>query len=107
MTQQKFSHIGMGHLVCANRVLAVINPHSACGRRYSRNAKEVGKYIDATMGKTLKSLQLIDDGSVIGATITSRTLQKRFSGTDVYKDFDEGDSIDEDSGAERQATKTI
>lgn len=89
MTQLKFAHVGMGHLACANRVLAVIKPHTTCGKRYLKNAKETGHYIDATMGKTLKALLLLDDGSVMGSMITSKTLLKRLSGDDLAEETED------------------
>lgn len=62
-----------------------------CGRRYSRNAKEAGRYIDATMGKGLKSLLLLDDGSVMGSLITTKTLLKRLNAVESSDDIEEDD----------------
>lgn len=85
----RFVHVGLGHQVQAGRVLAVIKPSGMCGRRYSRNAKEVGRYIDATMGKGLKSLLLLDDGSVMGSLITTKTLLKRLNAVESSDDIEE------------------
>ena len=60
-----------------------------CGRRYSRNAKEASRYIDATMGKGLKSLLLLDDGSVMGSLITTKTLLKRLNAVESSDDIEE------------------
>ena len=85
----RFVHVGMGHLVQAGRVLAVIKPSGTCGRRYSRLARENGKFIDATIGKGLKSLLLLDDGSVMGSMITTKTLLKRLNAVESSDDIDD------------------
>lgn len=96
----RFVHAGLGHLVQAGRVLAVIKPSGTCGRRYSRMAREEGRFIDATMGKGLKALLLLDDGSVMGSMITTKTLLKRLnaveSSDDIEEDDEEGEEKHED-----------
>lgn len=93
MTQLIFAHVGMDHVICANRVLAIIAPQTKCGQRYSKTAKENGRYIDATVGRTIKSLLLLDDGSVMVSAIKPKTLLKRFMS---YSD-DEENICSEDS----------
>lgn len=93
----RFVHVGMGHLVQAGRVQAVIKPHSNCGRRYSRSAKESGRFIDTTMGKGLKAQILLDDGSVMGSMITTKTLLKRLNGTESSDEIvEDGEDESED-----------
>lgn len=67
----------------------MIKPSGTCGRRYSRNAKEAGRFIDATMGKGLKALLLLDDGSVMGSMITTKTLLKRLNAVESSDDIEE------------------
>lgn len=78
MTSVKFVNIGNGHLVNANVVQAVIIPKTATGQRYSRIAREKECYIDCTMGKKLRSVLLLNDGSVMASIFSTRTLLKRF-----------------------------
>ena len=92
----KFVHVGLGYLVQAGRVQAVIRPSGACGRRYSKNAKEAGKYVDSTMGKGLKSLILLDDGSGMGSMITTKTLLKRLNSAESSDEIEEQEDADED-----------
>lgn len=40
-----FAPIGMGDMVCVNRVLAIIKPQTSSAKRYVANAKELNKYI--------------------------------------------------------------
>lgn len=94
----RFVHVGLGHLVQAGRVLAVIKPNSCCGRRYSRSAKESGRFIDTTMGKGLKALLLLDDGSVMGSMITTKTLLKRLNGAEPSDEIVEDvEDVEEES----------
>lgn len=95
MDQLRFTHIGMGNVVCANRVIAIISPRSACGKRYTKTAKTSGRYIDATVGRTMKSLIIMDDGSVAGSAITSKTLMRRLSGENVPDSTDNMDDVEE------------
>ena len=90
MTAVKFVNVGKGHLVNANSVLAVISPSTACGRRYSSAARKAERYIDCTRGSKLRSLLLINDGSVMGSTFNSKTLLKR-----IMTDYNEADSEEE------------
>lgn len=76
-TELKFIHIGMGNMVCANRVIAMIRPDSQAGRRYLEEAKKKKKYIDARFGHALKTLLVLEDGSLMGSAITAKTLVKR------------------------------
>lgn len=88
MTQLRFAHVGMDHVVCANRVLAIVTPQTKSSQRYTKTAKESGRYIDATVGRTIKSLLLFDDGSVLASAIKPKTLLKRFMGTDSADEED-------------------
>lgn len=79
----RFVHVGMGRLVQAGRVLAVIRASGAVGKSHRLRAREEGRYIDATGNKGLKTLLLMDDGSVMGSMITAKTLLKRLNGLDL------------------------
>lgn len=86
MTTVKFVNVGKGNLVNANCVLAVISPTTACGRRYSSAARKEDRYIDCTRGGHLRSLLLINDGSVMGCCFNTKTLLKRIMSE--YSDSD-------------------
>jgi len=76
-TELKFIHAGMGNMVCANRVIAMINPKTSCGKRYLKDSKTKGTYIDVCLGRPMKTLLLLEDGSVMGSAITAKTLARR------------------------------
>lgn len=79
-TELKFVHVGMGNIANASRIVAMIRPGSKCGARILKSAKQSGGYIDACLGRPMKTLILMDDGGVIGSAITPKTLMKRCNG---------------------------
>ena len=46
ITELRFFHAGMGNYVCANRVIAMIRPGTACGKRILKEAKRTGSFLD-------------------------------------------------------------
>lgn len=89
MTELKFVHVGMGNIANAGRIVAMIRPGSQCGKRILKTAKNNGLYIDACLGRPMKTLVLMDDGGVIGSAITPKTLMKRCNGTEESNVADE------------------
>ena len=75
----QFAHIGMNHIVQTSRVLSVMPPITKTAQRFVALAKERGQFIDATLGRTRRSVILLDDGTIIGSCIKPLTLMKRFS----------------------------
>lgn len=95
MTQLKFVHIGMGNIVCANKITAMIRPNTQCGKRYLKSAKMNGTYIDACLARPMKTLILMETGEIVGSAITPKTLMKRCNGVE------EGNISEEDMAAEK------
>ena len=79
MATVQFAHIGMNNLVQTNRVLAVIPPRTKTANRILEVAKGRGQFIDASRGRTFRSILILDDGTVVASTKTPMTLLKRFS----------------------------
>lgn len=100
MTPLKFISVGIGHIICANRVTAAIRHDTACGQRIVEQAKKNNKLINANVGRKIRSLILIDDGSVIVSCVSLRTLLRRLnsvetSDIDVENDTDEEEEVEE------------
>lgn len=89
-TELKFVHVGMGNIANASRIIAMIRPNTQCGKRILKSSKQSGCFIDASLGRTMKTIILMDDGGVIGSAITPKTLMKRCNGVE------EGNIRDED-----------
>ena len=79
MSAPFFASVGLGSMVCANRVLAVIAPGSRTAKSYTRLARKAGTLMDVTMGKTCKSIVVFDNGYLLLSHITTSTLRYRFS----------------------------
>ena len=79
MSAPFFASVGLNNMVCANRVLAIITPKSKTARDYVRLAKQAGTLLDVSMGKTIKSVVLFDNGYILLSHISTATLRFRFS----------------------------
>lgn len=96
MATVQFCHIGMNNLVQSNRVLVVIPPHTRTSDRILEVAKGRGQFIDASRGRSHRSILILDDGTVIASCKTPMTLLKRFSldPADLPTDFRSDDAED-------------
>jgi regulator of extracellular matrix RemA (YlzA/DUF370 family) len=70
-------HIGFGHLVAMNRVVAIVAPESAPLKRVMKEARDHGTLIDATSGRRTKSLLYLDTGMVLAAALGPETIAGR------------------------------
>jgi extracellular matrix regulatory protein A len=73
-------HIGFGHLVAMNRVVAIVAPESAPLKRVMKEARDQGTLIDATSGRRTKSLLYLDNGMVLAAALGPETIAGRLTG---------------------------
>lgn len=74
-----FVHVGGGNIVNAERTTAVLVPGTTTTKMYIENAKKTHKLIDTTRGKSILSILLIDDGSVVLSHVTPSTLLFRLT----------------------------
>lgn len=82
-------------MLCANRIVIILMPGSACARRLTKTAKEKKLFFDFTSGRTTKALILLDDGKLIGCALTPRTIAARIQSADNDENS-EGDIDHED-----------
>ena len=80
MMATELIHIGFGHLVAINRVVAIVAPESAPLKRVMKEARDRGTLIDATSGRRTKSLLYLDNGMVLAAALGPETIAGRLSG---------------------------
>ncbi len=71
-------NIGFGNAVVAERVIAVITPSSASGKRLREEAKENNLLIDATHGRKTRSIIITDSSHIILSAMQPETLSNRF-----------------------------
>lgn len=75
----KLINIGYGNMVSADRIVAVISPESAPIKRAIQDVRERGLLIDASFGRSTKSVLFMDSGNVILSAMTTEVLAARMS----------------------------
>ncbi|HPB82036.1 MAG TPA: DUF370 domain-containing protein [Spirochaetota bacterium] len=70
-------NIGFGNAVSSGRVIAVITPMSASGKRIREEAKENNILIDATHGRKTRAIIIMDSNHVILSAMNPETLANR------------------------------
>jgi len=61
----KLINIGFGSMISAGRILAIMEPASAPIKRIVQEAKERGMLVDASYGRSTRSVILMDTDHVI------------------------------------------
>ena len=74
----KLINIGFGSLVAARRVLAIMEPASAPIKRIVQEAKERGMLIDASYGRSTRSVILMDTDHVVLSSLECEQLAQRW-----------------------------
>ena len=80
----RFINIGFGNVVAAQRILAVLSPDSAPIKRMIQEAKERGMLVDASFGRSTRSVLLMDTDHVILSALWPEQLSGR--GSEVKED---------------------
>ena len=70
-------NVGFGNAVVAERVIAVITPASASGKRLREEAKENSVLIDATHGRKTRAIIVMDSNHIILSAMQPETLANR------------------------------
>ena len=74
----KLINIGFGSMVAARRVLAIMEPASAPIKRIVQEAKERGMLIDASYGRSTRSVILMDTDHVVLSSLECEQLAQRW-----------------------------
>jgi regulator of extracellular matrix RemA (YlzA/DUF370 family) len=72
-------NIGFGNAVVAERVVVVITPASASGKRLRDEAKENNLLIDATHGRKTRAIIVMDSNHVILSAMQPETIANRLT----------------------------
>jgi hypothetical protein len=72
-------NIGFGNAVVAERVVVVITPASASGKRLRDEAKENSLLIDATHGRKTRAIIVMDSNHVILSAMQPETIANRLT----------------------------
>lgn len=86
----KLIGIGFGNLVSSDRIIAIVSPESAPIKRMIQDVREKGLLIDASFGRSTRSVITMDSGNVILSALPPETLAARCA-----ENNQEGGTIDE------------
>ena len=75
----RFINIGFGNLVSASRLIAIVSPESAPIKRMIQEAKERGMLVDASFGRSTRSVLLMDTDHVILSAIPPEAIARRLA----------------------------
>lgn len=76
----KLISIGFGNLVSAERIISIVSPESAPIKRMIQDVREKGLLIDASFGRSTRSVIIMDSGNVILSAANTETLAARIEG---------------------------
>ena len=83
----KLVSIGFGNLVSAGRIISIVSPESA---PIKRMIQERGLLIDASFGRSTKSVIVMDSGNVILSALPPETVAARCEDKNGEDGKDEG-----------------
>ena len=72
-------NIGFGNAVVAERVIAVIAPSSASGKRIRDDAKDNNVLIDATHGRKTRAVIVMDSNHIVLSAMQPETISARLT----------------------------
>ncbi|MBR0208621.1 MAG: DUF370 domain-containing protein [Oscillospiraceae bacterium] len=73
----KLINIGFGNLVSADRIVSIVSPESAPIKRMIQDARDRGLLIDASFGRSTRSVIVTDSGNLILSSLTPEVLAQR------------------------------
>ena len=75
----KLINIGFGNLIHDGRVIFIVSLESAPIKRMIQDVREKGLLIDASFGRSTRSVIQMDSGHVILSALTPEVLSQRFT----------------------------
>jgi regulator of extracellular matrix RemA (YlzA/DUF370 family) len=75
-------NIGFGNAVVAERVIVVITPSSASGKRLREEARDNNHLIDATQGRKTRAIIVMDSNHIVLSAMQPETIANRLSNVD-------------------------
>ncbi len=73
----KLLGIGFGNYVSPDHLISVVSPDSAPIKRLIQEVRDKGLLIDASFGRSTKSVLITDSGNVILSALTPEALASR------------------------------
>ena len=82
----KMLAIGFGNYVSPQHILSVVSPDSAPIKRLISECREKGLLIDASFGRSTKSVIIADNGNIILSALSADTISERIEEIDKGSD---------------------
>ena len=79
-------NIGFGNIVNADKIIAMITPDSAPGKRMVQKAKEESRLIDATQGRRTRAVIFTENDRVVLSALLPDTLSGRMKNNENQAD---------------------
>ncbi len=79
MSEIKLLNIGFGNMVSAERIIAVVSPESAPIKRMVQDVRDKGLLIDASFGRSTRSVIVMDSGNIVLSALAADALAARLS----------------------------
>ena len=76
----KLINIGFGNMVNAGRLVAVVSPDSAPIKRVIKEARDQGRLVDASYGRSTRAVLIMDSDHVTLSALQPETVAGRASG---------------------------
>lgn len=76
----KLINIGFGNIVNADKIIAIVTSDSAPAKRLMQNAKREGTAIDATHGRKVKAVLIMENSQVVFSALLPETIVNRIEG---------------------------
>ncbi len=73
----KLINIGFGNLVSAERIVSIVSPESAPIKRMIQDVRDRGLLIDASFGRSTRSVIVTDSGNLILSSLAPEVLAQR------------------------------
>ena len=77
----KLLGIGFGNYVSQEHLISIVSPDSAPIKRLVQEVREKGLLIDASFGRSTRSVLIADSGNVILSALTPEVLASRLEET--------------------------
>ncbi|MEN8221924.1 MAG: DUF370 domain-containing protein [Acidobacteriota bacterium] len=77
MSNKILLNIGFGNSVIVNKIMSFIQPNSAPVKRFIKKKESENLLIDATMGKKVRSVIVLDEGITVLSAISVQALAAR------------------------------
>ena len=78
----RFVSIGFGNYVSVDKILAVLSPDSAPLKRMITDGRERGILVDASFGRSTRSILLVNSGHMILSALTPDELAERMKNSE-------------------------